>query len=120
MKNVHQTTPKTGNGLVYFIKKEKSTRQIWVNVCLFGHTWRFDILARVRKGFAGRLLMCYVLCVSFRLSALLSVLDRLRSVNLAQCEARWTSEPRHDKTNKMSVRPAKTQISMGIRVQRRL
>ena len=26
-----------------------------------------------------------------------------------------TSEPRHDKTNKMSVRPAKTQISMGIR-----
>ena len=26
-----------------------------------------------------------------------------------------TSEPRHDKTNKMSVRPAKTQISLGIR-----
>ena len=25
------------------------------------------------------------------------------------------SEPRHDKTNKMSVRPAKTQISPGIR-----
>ena len=25
------------------------------------------------------------------------------------------SEPRHDKTNKMSVRPAKTQISLGIR-----
>ena len=24
-------------------------------------------------------------------------------------------EPRHDKTNKMSVRPAKTQISQGIR-----
>ena len=24
-------------------------------------------------------------------------------------------EPRHDKTNKMSVRPAKTQISLGIR-----
>ena len=24
-------------------------------------------------------------------------------------------EPRHDKTNKMTVRPAKTQISMGIR-----
>ena len=23
-------------------------------------------------------------------------------------------EPRHDKTNKMSVRPAKTQISLGI------
>ena len=25
------------------------------------------------------------------------------------------NEPRHDKTNKMSVRPAKTQISLGIR-----
>ena len=24
-------------------------------------------------------------------------------------------EPRHDKTNKMSVHPAKTQISLGIR-----
>ena len=27
-------------------------------------------------------------------------------------------EPRHDKTNKMSVRPAKTQISPGIRPNR--
>ena len=26
------------------------------------------------------------------------------------------TEPRHDKTNKVSVRPAKTQISLGIRV----
>ena len=26
----------------------------------------------------------------------------------------YKSEPRHDKTNKMSVRPAKTQISLGI------
>ena len=26
-----------------------------------------------------------------------------------------TNEPPHDKTNKMSVRPAKTQISLGIR-----
>ena len=26
-----------------------------------------------------------------------------------------TFEPRHDKTNKMSVRPVKTQISLGIR-----
>ena len=26
-----------------------------------------------------------------------------------------TYEPRHDKTNKMSVHPAKTQISLGIR-----
>ena len=28
---------------------------------------------------------------------------------------RITFEPPHDKTNKMSVRPAKTQISLGIR-----
>ena len=27
----------------------------------------------------------------------------------------YCNEPRHDKTNKMSVRPAKTQISLGIR-----
>ena len=27
----------------------------------------------------------------------------------------FINEPRHDKTNKMSVRPAKTQISLGIR-----
>ena len=26
-----------------------------------------------------------------------------------------TNEPRHDKSNKISVRPAKTQISLGIR-----
>ena len=25
------------------------------------------------------------------------------------------NEPRHDKTNKMSLRPAKTQVSLGIR-----
>ena len=35
-----------------------------------------------------------------------------------QLKAMWCnseiSEPRHDKTNKMSVRPAKTQISLGI------
>ena len=29
------------------------------------------------------------------------------------CE--YTCEPRHDKTNKMAVRPAKTQISLDIR-----
>ena len=27
----------------------------------------------------------------------------------------WPNEPSHDKTNKMTVRPAKTQISLGIR-----
>ena len=29
-------------------------------------------------------------------------------------QKRFQNEPRHDKTNKMSVRPAKTQISLGI------
>ena len=29
-------------------------------------------------------------------------------------ESSLINEPRHDKTNKMSVRPAKTQISLGI------
>ena len=28
----------------------------------------------------------------------------------------WSAEPRHDKTNKMAVRPAKTQISLDIRL----
>ena len=27
----------------------------------------------------------------------------------------WIYEPQHDKTNKVTVRPAKTQISLGIR-----
>ena len=31
------------------------------------------------------------------------------------CVSCSPNEPRHDKTNKMSVRPAKTQISLGIR-----
>ena len=30
-------------------------------------------------------------------------------------QKKYTTGPRHDKTNKMSVRPAKTQISLGIR-----
>ena len=29
-------------------------------------------------------------------------------------------EPRHDKTNKMSLRPAKTQISLGVRIKKAL
>ena len=33
---------------------------------------------------------------------------------LIETERRY-GEPRHDKTNKMTVRPAKTQISLGIR-----
>ena len=30
-------------------------------------------------------------------------------------DVKSSCQPRHDKTNKMSVRPAKTQISLGIR-----
>ena len=36
--------------------------------------------------------------------------NRLKTIVLV-----WLSEQRHDKPNKMSVRPAKTQISLGIR-----
>ena len=32
-----------------------------------------------------------------------------------QKSTKFINEPRHDKTNKMAVRPAKTQISLGIR-----
>ena len=35
--------------------------------------------------------------------------------DVAKPETAIPYEPRHDKTNKMSVRPAKTQISLGIR-----
>ena len=38
--------------------------------------------------------------------------DRQKNVNSIQS---MINEPRHDKPNKMSVRPAKTQISLGIR-----
>ena len=38
-----------------------------------------------------------------------------RKVFYAQMGASY-HEPLHDKTNKMSVRPAKTQISLGIRI----
>ena len=31
------------------------------------------------------------------------------------CRMTFEYEPRHDKTNKVTVRPAKTQISLGIR-----
>ena len=37
------------------------------------------------------------------------------SENIAVVILKLTYEPRHDKTNKMSVRSAKTHISLGIR-----
>ena len=36
-------------------------------------------------------------------------------MKLNENEEKKENEPRHDKTNKMNVRPAKTQISLGIR-----
>ena len=39
----------------------------------------------------------------------------IRLLHACQEMSHQTNEPRHDKTNKMSVRPAKTQISLGIR-----
>ena len=38
-----------------------------------------------------------------------------RALTTAWAKMISSFEPRHDKTNKMSVRPAKTQISLGIR-----
>ena len=35
--------------------------------------------------------------------------------NVKEESQAFINEPRHDKTNKMSVRPAKTLISLGIR-----
>ena len=39
----------------------------------------------------------------------------LVTIQLKEIATNFTHEPRHDKTNKVSVRPAKTQISLGIR-----
>ena len=36
-------------------------------------------------------------------------------MNQRAAKESWQFEPRHDKTNKMSVQPAKTQINLGIR-----
>ena len=44
------------------------------------------------------------------------ICDRKEYETTIPCPAAsTTNEPRHDKTNKMGVRPAKTQISLGIR-----
>ena len=42
------------------------------------------------------------------------IFDVIR-ISVWQGTTKLTNEPRHDKPNKMSVRPAKTQISLGIR-----
>ena len=38
-----------------------------------------------------------------------------KDVNITRTGSDGTNEPRHVKTNKVTVRPAKTQISLGIR-----
>ena len=72
-------------------------RLIWV---FAGRTCHF-------VGFVMRRLifLVQILCITLNCKHL-----TLKKVNV-KCEA---NEPRHDKTNKMSVHPAKTQISLGI------
>ena len=41
--------------------------------------------------------------------------SRLHNKNQYSSEATVKYEPRHDKTSKVTVRPVKTQISLGIR-----
>ena len=55
------------------------------------------------------------LCKSWYWSVILRVLTDSRLRNSPGLKTICTFEPRHDKTNKMTVRPAKTQISLGIR-----
>ena len=56
----------------------------------------------------------YNVCHS-RLSLPLGAVGRLWFMLVSPCASPLVFEPRHDKTNKMSVRPARTQISLGIR-----
>ena len=51
--------------------------------------------------------------MSFPHAKNVAVLQKIRIVLPAMQNSSF--EPRYDKTNKMSVRPAKTQISLGIR-----
>ena len=44
-----------------------------------------------------------------------NVIEKRKSNNRILFRESSTNEPLHDKTNKVSVRPAKTQISLGIR-----
>ena len=58
--------------------------------------------------------MYFVHLMTKRHSAELSSVSKILSINSSNC-VMVSSEPRHDKTNKMAMRPAKTQISLGIR-----
>ena len=52
-----------------------------------------------------------IFCVDYSQAIKLNITNFCDVLELCNLEF----EPRHDKTNKMSVRPAKTQISLGIR-----
>ena len=57
--------------------------------------------------------LVYTVCPDLSVWKLRTVTVSLRKHQLVYWG--WVIEPRHDKTNKMSVHPAKTQISLGIR-----
>ena len=69
---------------------------------------------------AGFCMVLYV-CVFFLSSILITSLGEEGAGRSTGCLLMCTRvvvlqfEPRHDKTNKVTVRPAKTQISLGIR-----
>ena len=80
-----------------------------------------DINGRMRTGIMQTM---YVLSTRFPVhlflhpcSFITSVLERnIQNHNLTRLQTlHITTEPRHDKTNKVAVHPAKTQISLGIR-----
>ena len=71
---------------------------------LFNQIWHAWCLKRTfQTEFRG------TFCVTWKLPVIREQFYCQQTLNIA-----W-NEPRHDKTNKMSVRPAKTQISLGFR-----
>ena len=70
------------------------------------------------RGVLLLLWVCYNCCCSivlFFVVLSLRAVAMLCFINVAFPQSLFIYEPRHDKTNKMSVRPAKTQISLSIR-----
>ena len=57
--------------------------------------------------------LCFVLNITVVLSRTGAISVDLRDYKLLIFSKKH--EPSHDKTNKMTVRPAKTQVSLGIR-----
>ena len=76
-----------------------------------------NLASHYTSAFSQGLSHCYQK-LYIRSDQLISINNLLISINnhkLSHIEDRSGYDPRHDKTNKMSVRPAKTQISLGIR-----